>query len=71
MTRKFAAGVRGRRSVAAIATMAAAAAAVGLAVPAMAASVAPSSRVLSAGQVAARSAVPWRKVGPGWALAEY
>jgi hypothetical protein len=48
--------------MAAAATVAAAAAAVGLAVPAMAASAAPSSRA---------SAVPWGKVGPGWALAMY
>jgi hypothetical protein len=40
-------------------------------VPAMAAPAAPAARVLSGGQVASRSAVPWRKVGPGWALAMY
>jgi TolB protein len=68
---KFAADVRGRRIMAGVATVAAAAAAVGLAVPAMAASAAPAARVLSGGQVASRSAVPWPKVGPGWALAEY
>jgi TolB protein len=68
---RLAAGVRGRRAIAAVATVAAAAAAVGLAVPAMAAPAAPAARVLSGGQVASRSAVPWRKVGPGWALAEY
>ena len=27
--------------------------------------------LLGAGQVGARAAVPWRKVGPGWALADY
>jgi TolB protein len=37
----------------------------------MAASAAPAARILSGGQVAGRSAVPWRKVGPGWALAIY
>ncbi len=42
-----------------------------LAVPAMAASAAPSSRVLSAGQAGTRAEVPWSKVGPGWALAMY
>lgn len=30
-----------------------------------------SARSLGAGQVGPRSAVPWRKVGPGWVLAEY
>jgi len=55
----------------AVATVAAAAAAVGLAVPAMAASATPAARSLSGGQAAPRSAVPWRKVGPGWALAMY
>jgi hypothetical protein len=68
---KFAANARGRRAIGAVATAAAAAAAVGLAVPAMASSAAPASRNLSGGQVAARSAVPWRKVGAGWALATY
>jgi hypothetical protein len=68
---RSATGVRGRRAIGAIATVAAAAAAVGLAVPAMAAPAAPAARVLSGGQVAGRAAVPWSKVGPGWALAEY
>lgn len=68
---RLGAGVRGRRAMAAAATVAAAAAAMGLAVPAMAASAAPSSRTLSAGKAATASAVPWRKVGPGWALALY
>ena len=71
MTMKFAAGVRGRRIIGTVATVAAAAAAVGLAVPAKASSAAPASRNLSGGQVAARSAVPWDKVGAGWALATY
>ena len=71
MTMKFAADARGRRAIGAAATAAAAAAAVGLAVPALAASTVPASRNLSGGQVAARSAVPWRKVGAGWALAMY
>jgi TolB protein len=30
-----------------------------------------SGTVLGAGQAGARSAVPWRRVGPGWVLAEY
>jgi TolB protein len=68
---RFAADVRGRRAIGAVATVAAAAAAVGLAVPAMAAPAVPAARVLSGGQAAPRSAVPWRKVGPGWALAKY
>ncbi len=61
----------GRRAIAAAATVAAAAAAVGLAVPAMAVSAAPSSRTLTMGRAATASAVPWSKVGPGWALALY
>jgi hypothetical protein len=70
---RLAAGVRGRRTLGAIATVTGAAAVVGLAMPALAAPAvqATSTRILSAGQVGARSAVPWRKVGPGWALAEY
>jgi hypothetical protein len=62
MTVRLGAGFRGRRAMAAAATVAAAAATVGLAVPAMAAPAAPSTRA---------SAVPWGKVGPGWALALY
>ncbi|HEY1617528.1 MAG TPA: hypothetical protein VGG25_07915 [Streptosporangiaceae bacterium] len=27
--------------------------------------------MLGAGQTGGRKAVPWRRVGPGWALAEY
>jgi hypothetical protein len=68
---RLAADARGRRVIGAVAAVAAAAAAVGLAVPAMAASSAPSARVLSGGQVATRSTVPWRELGPGWALATY
>jgi TolB protein len=37
----------------------------------MAAPAVPAARTPSAGQVAAGSAVPWRKVGPGWTLATY
>jgi hypothetical protein len=55
-------GACGQRAIAAAAVVAATAATVGLAVPAMAASAAPSTRA---------SAVPWGKVGPGWALALY
>ena len=47
----------------------AAAAAVGLAVPAMAAPAAPSS--MTASRARTTAAVPWSKVGPGWALAMY
>jgi TolB protein len=36
-----------------------------------AASAAPSSRTVSADQAATAAAVPWSKVGPGWALATY
>jgi hypothetical protein len=63
--------VRAWRTIAATAVAAAAAAAVGLAVPAMAAPTAPSSRTMSAGQAGTAAAVPWSKVGPGWALAMY
>ena len=63
--------VRARRTVAATAVAAAAAAAVGLTVPAMAASAAPLSRTGSAGQAGTASAVLWGRVGPGWALAMY
>ncbi len=64
-------GFRGRRTITAAATVAAAAAAIGLAVPAMAAPAAPSSQTRSAGEARTASAVPWSKVGPGWALAMY
>ena len=37
----------------------------------MAAPAAPSSRTLSADQARTAAAVPWSKVGPGWALATY
>jgi hypothetical protein len=63
-------GTKGR-TVRGVAVAAAAAAAFGLAAPAMAAR-APASaaagRMLGAGQVGARAAVPWGKVGPGWSL---
>jgi hypothetical protein len=78
MTIRLGTDVRGRRATGAVATVAAAAAVVGLAVPAMAASAPPraasappAARILSGGQGAGRSAVPWGKVGPGWALAFY
>src|ERR1700752_3912364 len=71
ITRRLAAGARGRRATGAVAMVAAAAATVGLAAPAMAAPAAPTGSSLSGGQAAPRSAVPWHKVGPGWALAEY
>jgi TolB protein len=71
MTIRLGAGFRGRRAAGAVVTVAAAAAAVGLAVPAMAAPAVPEARILRAGHAAARSAVPWPKVGPGWALAMY
>jgi hypothetical protein len=66
---RIAASFRGRRAIAATATAAAATAVIGLTVPAMAASAAASSRI--AGPAATASAVPWSKVGPGWALAMY
>jgi hypothetical protein len=51
---------------------AAAAAALGLAVPALAAHVPESGpRVLGAGQTGTRTSVPWSRIGPGWALTEY
>jgi hypothetical protein len=71
MTMRLAEVVRGRRAVGAIAAAAAAAATLGLAVPAVAAPARSATRVLSGGQAATRLAVPWGKVGPGWALAEY
>jgi hypothetical protein len=66
---KLRADLRGRRTIAAAVTATAAAAVAALAVPAMAASAAPSS--LSAERAATAAAVPWSKVGPGWALALY
>ena len=66
MTRR--AGFLRRHAIAAAAIVAAAAAAVGLAVPALAA---PSSRFASADRAGTAAAVPWSKVGPGWALATY
>ena len=62
--------IGGRRVAGAAATVAMAVSA-GLAVPAMAASAAPSGRILSAGQTGTRAEVPWSKIGPGWALAMY
>ena len=62
MTMRRGTGFGGQRAIMAAAVIAATTAAVGLSVPAMAASPAPSSRA---------SAVPWGKVGPGWALALY
>jgi hypothetical protein len=59
----------GRRALAVAVAAAAAVGAAGLAGPAMAAR-APATRVrvLGAGQTGSRAAVPWSKVGPGWAL---
>ena len=71
MTMRLAEVVRRRRAFGAIAAVAAAAATVGLAAPAMAAPAAPATRLQSAGRAASGSAVPWRKIGPGWALAMY
>jgi hypothetical protein len=62
MTMRRGTGFGGQRAIVAGAAIAATTAAIGLSVPAMAASAAPSSRA---------SAVPWGKVGPGWALAMY
>jgi hypothetical protein len=71
MTARLGTDVRAWRTIAATAVAGAAAAAVGLAVPAMAAPAAPSSRTVGAGQAGTAAAVPWSKVGPGWALARY
>jgi hypothetical protein len=57
---------RGRRAIATAAVATAAVAALGLAVPALAAPAAPRT-----GAAQTASAVPWSKVGPGWALAAY
>jgi hypothetical protein len=74
---RFTREVRRRRTIGAIATAAAAAATIGLAGPAIAgqasaapatSAAAPAARILSEGKVASRAAVPWGKVGPGWAL---
>jgi TolB protein len=56
--------------------LAAAVTVAGLAAPALAAERgpavrAPAARELAAGQTGARAAVPWSKVGPGWALAMF
>ena len=67
----IATGLRGRRALA-VATAGAAAAVVGLAVPAMAAQTSqPRAQVLAAGHTGTRAAVPWSKVGPAWALAMF
>jgi len=71
MTIRLGTDVRGWRATGAVASVAAAAVVVGLAVPAVAAPPPPAARILSGGEDAGRSAVPWRKVGPGWALAFY
>jgi hypothetical protein len=71
MTMTRGTGLRGQRAIVAAAVIAATTAAIGLSVPALAASAAPPGRILSAGQAGAASAVPWSKVGPGWALAMY
>jgi hypothetical protein len=71
MTMRLAEVVRGRRAIGAIATVVAAGAMVGLAVPAMAAPAGSAARLLGGGAAASSSAVPWRKAGPGWALAMY
>jgi len=67
----FSAGAHRRTGIRAAAVVAAAGAAVAFTVPAMAAKTSPASRVLAAGQAGSRAAVPWGKVGPGWALAMY
>ncbi len=71
MTMRLAEVVRRRRAFGAIAAVAAAAATVGLAAPAMAAPARSAARLQSTGRAASGSAVPWRKIGPGWALAMY
>ena len=75
--RKLSGGPGSRRAAAAV--LAAGVVAAGLAAGCGVAVAAPaghrasagSGTLLSAGQVGARSAVPWRQVGPGWVLAEY
>jgi hypothetical protein len=62
---------RRRRALPVLAAVAAAAAAVALAVPAMAAPARPSGGVLPVGETGTLAQVPWKQVGPGWALAEY
>ena len=68
---EFLAGKRMRRGVFAAVALAAAGAAVALTVPATAAQTGLADQVLAAGQAGSRAAVPWAKVGPGWALAMY
>ncbi len=64
--------LRRRRALCVAASAAAAAAAVALAVPALAAQVQASGpQVLGPGQTGTRASVPWSRIGPGWALAEY
>jgi hypothetical protein len=64
--------MRGRRAIGLAAVTAAAAATVGLAVPAVAApDPAANGTVLTAGQTGSRATVPWRRVGPGWTLAMF
>jgi hypothetical protein len=63
--------VRRRRVMGAIAAVAAAAATVGLAAPAMAAPAGPAARLQNTGRAASGSAVPWHRIGPGWALAMF
>jgi len=68
--------LRKRRGLTVPVAAAAAAVAVGLAVPAMAAQgggqlSAPGAQVLGAGQVGSRAAVPWGRVGPGWSVVLY
>jgi hypothetical protein len=86
MTMQRGTQVRKRRGLT-VAAAVAAAAAVGLAVPALAAQGQPAhggpggaaggpggaaaAPVLGAGQVGSRAAVPWAKVGPGWSLVMY
>jgi hypothetical protein len=60
-----------RRGVFAAASVAIAGMAVAMTVPATAAQSVAADRVLAAGQTGSRAAVPWGKVGPGWALAMY
>jgi hypothetical protein len=64
--------LRGRRPIGLAVVTAAAAATVGLAVPAVAApDPAANGTVLTAGQTGSRATVPWRRVGPGWTLAMF
>jgi hypothetical protein len=74
MTMKIASRWRTARRTIAAGAVAAAAVAASVAGPGLAAEASPASpstAVLTAGQVGSRAEVPWRKVGPGWALAYY